>query len=138
VELVNRAYRLNPHYPPFYDIYVNAFYAIGQYDEVIARIRRLAEVPPHLQMLLAMSYAQLGRQADAATAKAELLRRDPDFSLERTVSDVYGVIPHQPTLALFIDGARKAGLNDCATEAELKKYPKMKHLAQCDARRATH
>jgi hypothetical protein len=87
-------------------------------------------------MLLAMSYAQLGRQADASTAKAELLQRYPDFSLERTLAD-FGGIPHQPTLALYMDGVRKAGLNDCATEAELKKYPKMTHLALCDARRAT-
>ena len=86
-----------------------------------------------------MSYAQLGRQTDAEAvkAKAELLRRYPEFSMERFMSD-FGGIPDQPTLALYLDGVRKAGLNECATQAELQKYPKMTHLALCDARRATN
>jgi hypothetical protein len=86
-------------------------------------------------MLLAMSYAQLGRLADRATAVAELQRRYPDFSVERMLSD-FGGIRHEPTLAQYLDGARKADLHDCATEAELQKYPKMIHLAVCDAGRA--
>src|SRR5262249_5621218 len=66
VELVNRAYRLNPHYPPYYDLYVDVFYASGQYDEVITRLRRVTQVFWWHQMVLVISYAQLGRQADAA------------------------------------------------------------------------
>jgi class 3 adenylate cyclase len=38
----------------------------------------------------------------------------------------------------YMEGARRAGLNECATAAELQKYPKMTHLALCDARRTTH
>jgi hypothetical protein len=83
-----------------------------------------------------MSYALLGRQAEMDAAKAELLRRYPEFSMERLMSD-FGEIPDQPTLALYLDGVRRAGLNECATQAELQKYPKMTHLALCDARRAT-
>ena len=37
----------------------------------------------------------------------------------------FGGIPDQPTLALYLDGVRKAGLNECATRAELQKYPKI-------------
>ncbi len=55
--------------------------------------------------------------------------------MERFLSD-FGAIPHQPTLAHYLDGVRKAGLRECATQAELQKYPKMMHLALCDARRA--
>jgi hypothetical protein len=33
---------------------------------------------------------------------------------------------------------RKARLNECATQAEVQKYPKMTHLALCDAKRATN
>ena len=32
----------------------------------------------------------------------------------------------------------KAGLRDCASQADLQKYPNMKHLAVCDAKRATN
>jgi len=46
------------------------------------------------------------------------------------------VIKDPATLAHYMEGARKAGLNECATEAELRKYPKMMRLALCDARRA--
>jgi len=84
-----------------------------------------------------MSYAQLGRQADAEAAKAELLRRYSEFSWERFMSDLGG-IPDQPTMGLYLDGVRKAGLNECATPAELQKYPKMTHLPLCDAKRATN
>ena len=70
-------------------------------------------------------------------AEPELLRRYPDFSLERGLSD-FGGIRNEATLALYLDGARKAGLRDCATPEELQNYPKMKHLALCDAKRATN
>jgi hypothetical protein len=57
--------------------------------------------------------------------------------MERFLSD-FGALPHQPTLALYLDGVRKAGLRDCATAEELQKYPKMTHLAVCDTQRATN
>ena len=105
---------------------------------VITMIRRkVGDTSIWNQMVLAMSYAQLGRRIDAEAAKAELLRRYPDFSMERFLSD-FGGIPDQPTLAQYLDGVRKAGLTECATQAELQKYPKMTHLALCDAKRATN
>jgi hypothetical protein len=55
--------------------------------------------------------------------------------MERALSD-YGAIKDPATLAHYMEGARKARLSECATEAELRKYPKMTHLALCDARRA--
>jgi adenylate cyclase len=135
VDMINRAFRLNPFAPDFYYSYLDPFYATGQYEEVIARERKTGGHAPWNQMLLTMSYARLGRQAEAAEAVAELLRLYPDFSMERALSD-YGVIKDQPTLAHYLEGARKAGLNECATEADLRKYPKVTHLALCDARRA--
>jgi tetratricopeptide (TPR) repeat protein len=138
VEMINRAYRLNPHYPPFYDSYVDPFYAIGQYDEVIARtLRRRGELDMPPRLTLTLAYAQSGRQTEAEAARAELLQHYPNFSLERWLSD-FGAIRDQPTLAHYLDGARKASLRDCATEAELQKYPKMTHLAFCDTKRATN
>ncbi len=37
-----------------------------------------------------------------------------------------------------MDGVRKARLHECGTEEELRKYPKINHLAFCDARRASN
>jgi tetratricopeptide (TPR) repeat protein len=135
VDMINRAFRLNPYNPNNYYGYVDPFYATGRYEEVIARVLKTTGHLPWNQMLLAGSYAQLGRQAEAAAAVAELSRVYPDPSMERLFSD-FGAIKDQATLAHYMDGARKAGLNECATEAELRKYPKMMHLALCDARRA--
>jgi TolB-like protein len=135
-EMMDRAFRLNPHYPTLYNTATDAYYATGQYRQVITMVRRTAgETCIWCQLELAMSYAQLGRQTDAEAAKAEMLRRYPEFSMERFMSD-QGGIPDQPTLALYLDGVRKAGLNECATQAELQKYPNTTHLALCDARRA--
>jgi hypothetical protein len=106
---------------------------------VITMIRRKrGDLPTWSYMLLTMSYAQLGQQADAAAALAELLRRFPDCSFERMLMERFRAIRDQPTLAHYLDGARKAGLRDCATPEELQKYPKMIHLAICDTKRATN
>jgi TolB-like protein/Tfp pilus assembly protein PilF len=137
VDMMDRAFRLNPHYPSWYNNFSDPYYAVGQYDQVIAMTRRIeGEVPIWPQLVLAMSYAQLGRQSETVTAVAELRRRYPDFSMERMFSD-FGGIEDQATLAHYLEGARKAGLNECATPAELQKYPKMTHLALCDGMRAT-
>jgi tetratricopeptide (TPR) repeat protein len=136
VDMINRASRLSPNTPDVYYGYVDPFYATGRYEETIARLRKTTARGAWTQMLLAGSYARLGRQAEAAAAVAELLRLYPDFSMERLFSD-FGAIKDQATLAHYMEGARKAGLNECATESDLRKYPKMMHLALCDARRAT-
>ena len=136
VEMIERAYRLNPHYPNWYNNSVDPFYATGRYDEVIARTSKNGGPQSTWHgVLVTMSLAQLERRSEVAMAKADLLRRYPDFSLERVLSD-YGTIKDRSTLERYMDGVRKAGLNDCATGAELQKYPKMTHLALCDTRRA--
>jgi hypothetical protein len=88
-------------------------------------------------MVLTLSYAQLGKQRETRRGVEELSRRVSDCSFERILSE-FGGIKDQPTLAHYLDGARKAGLRDCASEAELQKYPKMTHLAVCDAKRAAN
>ena len=100
--------------------------------------RRFAgELPPWSVAVLALSYAQLGQQKEAAAAVAEFTRRFPDPSFERLLSD-QGEFRDEPTLALYLDGALKAGIRECATAEELQKYPKMSHLAICDTKRATN
>ena len=100
VEMINRAYRLNPHYPGYYDYYTDPFYIVGQYDEVITRARRQrGELAIWPQMVLAIAYAQSGRQSESSTEVTGLLRRLPDFSFERILSESGG-IRDQPTLVL--------------------------------------
>ena len=39
-EMMDRAFRLNPHYPSFYNDAVDPYYATGQYLQVITMVRR--------------------------------------------------------------------------------------------------
>jgi Tfp pilus assembly protein PilF len=88
VEMINRAHRLNPRYPVWYDAWLDPFYATGQYDQVTTRVRRTTgDVAVGNQLLLAMSYAQLSQQTDTATAVAKLLGGYPDFSLVPGIMD---------------------------------------------------
>jgi tetratricopeptide (TPR) repeat protein len=136
--MADRMFRLNPNYPPFYNFATDPYYATGQYDRVPALVLRNAgDVTAWSWWELAMSYAQLGRQTDTATAMTELRRRYPDFSMERFLSD-FGPIPDKSVREHYMEGTHKAGLRECATAEELQKYPKMTHLAVCDARRATN
>jgi TolB-like protein/class 3 adenylate cyclase/Tfp pilus assembly protein PilF len=138
VEMVDRAFRLNPHHPDWYNLMADAAYATGQYNQAIAMLRRFTgDLPVWSIWLLAISDAQLGQQKDAAAAMAELSRRFPDPSFERMLSE-FGGIRDEAVLARYLEGAHKASMRDCATEAELQKYPKTTHLALCDAKRATN
>jgi predicted Zn-dependent protease len=100
VDLINRSFRLHPYVPDYYYYDVDPFYATGQYEEVIARLRKPPTPFTWSRILLAMSYSRLGRRAEAAAAVAELSRLYPDFSMERALSD-FGAIKDQATLAII-------------------------------------
>ena len=57
---------------------------------------------------------------------------NPEFSAEESIANDY--YTYELAQELFLDGARKAGLPICATEALLAKDPDIKHLAECDER----
>jgi adenylate cyclase len=137
IQMIDRAYRLNPHYPAWYDLQVDPFYATRDYGEVIKRLHRFGgELGAWARVVLILSYAQSGRTKDAEPAIAALARAYPEFSMERLFSDLGG-IAHEPTLALYLEGARKAGLHECATQAEVTKDSNMTRLSLCDVRRAS-
>jgi adenylate cyclase len=86
IGLIEKAMRLNPRYPYTYLSWLGMAYRLaGRYDEAIvtlqsATIRNPNFPPPHLH--LAVSYSELGRDAEAQAEVAELLRVSPKFSLE--------------------------------------------------------
>jgi hypothetical protein len=86
-------------------------------------------------LYLALSYAQLGRDAEAAAAVAKVAELVPDFAAETLMeNDAFrdpGVIEH------FLESARKAGLPLCATEAQLEAYPTIERVDDCEAQRAS-
>jgi adenylate cyclase len=86
IGLIEKAMRLNPRYPPYYLLWLGIAYRLtGQHEEAIAAQKRALTrspdmLPAHRE--LAVIYSELGREAEARAATAEVLRTSPNFSLE--------------------------------------------------------
>jgi class 3 adenylate cyclase/TolB-like protein len=102
------AVRLNPSRPDWYlwDIAASK-YLSGDYLGALSLLEKMAEPGPAYR-LLAATYAQLGRLEDARRAASELLKINPDFSIERYTSRA----PYRDKalLAKYVEGLRLAGL----------------------------
>jgi adenylate cyclase len=86
LELVRKAMRLCPIYPIWY-LYplTRAFWFMGKTDEAIAAARSAIERDPELSIshkLHAIVLTDAGRDAEAQRAAAEVLRLEPNFSVE--------------------------------------------------------
>lgn len=112
IELVRKAMRLCPIYPPWY-LYVlgTAFRVAGQTDSAVSVFREAIKRNPDyfaLYVGLASALGELGREKDAKDSVSNILRLDPDFSINRYVKGLFYRAPSD--LARFEDGLRKVGL----------------------------
>ncbi len=87
VESMNTAMRLNPHYPAYY-LYVLgiAYCQVGRYEDAITAQKGALSRNPNLlgsHICLAACYSMAGRDEAARAQIKELLRLNPNFSLER-------------------------------------------------------
>ncbi len=84
--LINQAMRLSPYYPATYLFALgNAHRMLGNYDEAIAALKAWQDRAPNSPFpydMLAMTYAQAGRDDEARAAAAALLKVKPDFTLK--------------------------------------------------------
>ena len=79
INLMKRTMRLNPIYPDWYLWDVGwAYYLMGRYEEALAEMKRMKEVPYKAHRTFAAIYAQLGRLEEAKAEAAEFLKHDPD------------------------------------------------------------
>ncbi|TKB23033.1 MAG: tetratricopeptide repeat protein, partial [Mesorhizobium sp.] len=102
------ALRLNPSRPDWYLWNIAASkYLSGNYLEALSLLEKMADLGSAYR-LLAATYAQLGRLEDARRAASELLKLNPEFSIERYSSRA----PYRDKalLARYVDGLRLAGL----------------------------
>ena len=110
--LVEKAKRLNPFYPFYYTLYIGqAQFTMRRFEEAAATIRRsIAHNPEALpaQFFLAACYGQLGEDALAREALAEVRRISPGFS----IASARAICAYRRTadLDLLVDGLRKAGV----------------------------
>jgi TolB-like protein/class 3 adenylate cyclase len=135
VDLAERALKLNPHYPDWYDQGLSYVYFFGeQYDKSV-KYRLLVKEPAALDYaFLAIANAYLGRTGDAETAAANVMKLDPTWVAERYLSDGGGYADKEAEL--LVNGARKAGLPDCVPADKLKDMPNLIRVKSCDEQRA--
>lgn len=84
----NKAFRLSPFPAPRWVFNLaNDYMKLGRYEEAIAILKRLIQKHPDQLFAhtgLAAAYMLSGRAEEAKAEAAEVLRIDPNFSLERT------------------------------------------------------
>jgi adenylate cyclase len=138
LKLMERAVRLNPHHPEWYrGAQRETYFHNRRFEETIAVTRkRIYQDPIWDSLYRAMSYAQLGRDEEAAVDVKQVFVDQPDYSVEKWLSDT-GTYAREVDLQLFLDSNEKAGLPLCATEAQLAKYPDMLRLERCEQQRAS-
>ena len=112
IPLYQKSIRLNPFAPgQFFATLSLAYRLAGQYDEAVEQAKKAVEREPknllaHLALTSGCIFA--GREEEARAAAAEVLKIDPNFSLERYVKALPFKDRCQADCAF--DGLRKAGL----------------------------
>ena len=110
--LMEKAMRLNPHYPPFYIFQLGEAYRyIGRYEEAMAAYKKALTRNPDIlpvHISLAVIYSELGREEEARAEAAEVLRLNPKYSLE----GLRQISPYKDPAVLerMLAALRKAGL----------------------------
>jgi adenylate cyclase len=107
-----KALRLNP-LDPLVSFYVGtALFLSRDYDRALTVLRRGASATPDfigLHGILAVTYAEMGRMEEARGEVAEMLRINPEFSIEELASrNLEGLDPE--SVEHFLAAARKAGI----------------------------
>ena len=112
VEPIQKAMRLNPHYPANYPFNLGwAYQETGQVEEALAAYKRAVNLNPdfpasHLQ--LADLYSELGQEKEARAEAAEILRISPNFSVEDFRQN--NAYADRARFERFVANLRKAGL----------------------------
>ena len=112
IDLIQKAMRLDPHYPYNCLIFLGfAYYAMGMYEEAISSLNRAVTRSPdntHGNLLLAINHIELGQKEEAQARVAEVLRISPRASIASERERV--PYTDQALLERHLEGLRKAGL----------------------------
>jgi adenylate cyclase len=112
IKLLKRAFRLNPIPPPhYYDFLAMAHMNNGKYEKAIELSEKgLRDNPDQIGIYFTLTacYSALNRIEEAHNTVDEILRINPNFSLEYYSKTL--PYKNQETLDKYIDALRKAGL----------------------------
>jgi adenylate cyclase len=107
---IQRAMRLNPIHPDSYLWSLGvALYHCGRYEEAVAALTRMNQMPNLVRRHIGANYVRLDRMEEARQMAAEFLRNDPDYRLEREAVWPY---KNPKDLDDLIADLRRAGLPD--------------------------
>jgi adenylate cyclase len=111
IEAVERHVRLDPFYVPLAPKWLgSAHYMLKQYPQALPPLRECVSRAPRLHgghAWLAATYAQLGNVEQARAKAAELLRIEPEWTIEDAKLSLF---KRTKDAEHFRDGLRKAGL----------------------------
>jgi adenylate cyclase len=114
IPLLQKALRLNPTPPVQYLISLSEAYRVGgQYEKAIETSKKAVQLEPNSQLAylyLTAAFASAGQEVEARAAAAEVLRINPQFSIEPHAMGLIQAIKNQTQADSFINSLRKAGL----------------------------
>jgi adenylate cyclase len=112
ISMVEKAMRLNPRYPPVYLLQLSLAYRMaGRYEEALVPGKKVLTLIPNsapAHFNLTVIYSELGREEEARAMAAEMLRLNPNFSLE--VFKDYLPFKDPAVLQRHLEALRRAGL----------------------------
>jgi adenylate cyclase len=113
IALYEKVMRLNPH-PPNYIILKlsEAYVQVELYDEAIDLINKWIHLYPNnwaFRLWLLVAYIMVGREEDAKTEAAKVLKLDPNFSIKKYEINL-GQNKDQDYINRVLNSLRKAGL----------------------------
>jgi adenylate cyclase len=112
ITLLRRAMRLDPFHPTWFHVPIAIHHLErGELDEALAAARKIdmpGFAPP--QILLALIYAELGRQNEARSAVEELLRLRPGYTAEEAIELMRKNQFSEDSIRRAAAALRKAGL----------------------------
>ena len=135
VELADRALQLNPNYPYWYNQGLRYVYFFGrQFDKSVKYTKLVTDPFATDYAYLAAASAMADDMAGAKAAAAQVVRLDPDWSVEKYLSDEGGFAEN--AALIFVEAARKAGVPACVPADKLSSLANLVHVRACDEERA--
>jgi TolB-like protein/Flp pilus assembly protein TadD len=135
VALADRALQLNPNYPNWYNQGLRfAYFFGGKFDKSLKYAKLVTDPFASDYAYFAAASAITGNMAAAKAAAADVVRVDPDWTVEKYLSDAGGY--PEDAVVPFVEGARKAGVAACLPSEKLSSMPNLVRLKTCDEERA--
>jgi TolB-like protein len=109
--LIKKAIRLNPHHPPWYLWFAGeVFWDAKRYDEAVPVFKKYIELTNAIwgYLFLIDVYIHLNREKEAQQIANEVVKKYPDFSIEKYVDPV--VFDKQEDKRIIINSLQKVGL----------------------------